>query len=250
MSSGSQVKRLSKVAKEFNIGIHTIVDFLDSKGIKIESNPNTKLDENVYAVLLDEFQQDKNAKEASKKITIGSEKETISIKPEPVVKKVEVVEDQEETPTPEKEEATEKEATPEEDSKGPKIISKIDLDSINTKTRPDKKAKEAEKKKEAPKEEVKKEESAPKAEKTEKAKEEEKPQKAAPENYETVYEKLETPKVLRTIELPVEKKFEKRKPVASSNKEKDTDDDAKGKSKRKRLSKKVDLSDVPRKFPK
>lgn len=250
MSSGSQVKRLSKVAKEFNIGIHTIVDFLDSKGIKIESNPNTKLDENVYAVLLDEFQQDKNAKEASKKITIGSEKETISIKPEPVVKKVEVVEDQEEIPTPEKEEATEKAATPEEDSKGPKIISKIDLDSINTKTRPDKKAKEAEKKKEAPKEEVKKEQPAPKAEKTEKAKEEEKPQKAAPENYETVYEKLETPKVLRTIELPVEKKFEKRKPVASSNKEKDTDDDAKGKSKRKRLSKKVDLSDVPRKFPK
>lgn len=250
MSSGSQVKRLSKVAKEFNIGIHTIVDFLDSKGIKIESNPNTKLDENVYAVLLDEFQQDKNAKEASKKITIGSEKETISIKPEPVVKKVEVVEDQEEIPTPEKEEETEKEATPEEDSKGPKIISKIDLDSINTKTRPDKKAKEAEKKKEASKEEVKKEQPAPKADKTEKAKEEEKPQKAAPENYETVYEKLETPKVLRTIELPVEKKFEKRKPVASSNKEKDTDDDAKGKSKRKRLSKKVDLSDVPRKFPK
>src|SRR5690606_6772669 len=102
----------------------------------------------------------------------------------------------------------------------------------------------------APKEEVKKEEPAPKADKTEKAKEEEKPQKAAPENYETVYEKLETPKVLRTMELPVEKKFEKRKPVASSNKEKDTDDDAKGKSKRKRLSKKVDLSDVPRKFPK
>lgn len=250
MSSGSQVKRLSKVAKEFNIGIHTIVDFLDSKGIKIESNPNTKLDENVYAVLLDEFQQDKNAKEASKKITIGSEKETISIKPEPVAKKEEEVieEKQEEVKTPEVEEPKEKEAAvAEEESKGPKILSKIDLDSINTKTRPDKKVKEAEKKKEAPKEEAKKEEPA---KKEDKAKTEEKPQKAAPENYETVYEKLETPKVLRTIELPVEKKFEKRKPVASSNKEKDTKDDAKGKSKRKRLTKKVDITDAPRKFAK
>ena len=33
MSNGSQVKRLSKVAKEFNIGIHTIVEFLESKNI-------------------------------------------------------------------------------------------------------------------------------------------------------------------------------------------------------------------------
>mgnify|MGYP003675350657 FL=1 len=238
MSNGSQVKRLSKVAKEFNIGIHTIVEFLESKNIKIESNPNTKLDEGVYAVLLNEFQQDKNTKEESKKITIGSEKETISIKP--IEKKIEEekVEEKPEEPV------VKEEPVQEEETKGPKIISKIDLDSINSKTRPDKKAKTAEKqeeKKEEPKKETPKEE-----------KKEEEPKKEGPQSIETVYEKLNEIKVLRTIDLPVEKKFEKRKPVASSNKEKNVvDDDKSGnKSKRKRLSKKVDLSDAPRKFAK
>ncbi|MCW8941248.1 MAG: translation initiation factor IF-2, partial [Flavobacteriales bacterium] len=155
MSNGSQVKRLSKVAKEFNIGIHTIVEFLESKNIKIESNPNTKLDEGVYAVLLDEFQQDKTTKEESKKITIGSEKETISLKP--TEKEVEIEEKSEEKPT---EIVAKEESFPKEEAKGPKVISKIDLDSINSKTRPDKKAKTADKKEEK-KEEPKKEE-APK----------------------------------------------------------------------------------------
>lgn len=245
MSNGSQVKRLSKVAKEFNIGIHTIVEFLESKNIKIESNPNTKLDEGVYAVLLDEFQQDKNTKEESKKITIGSEKETISIKPiEKKVEGEEKVEEKSEEPVVKEEPAQE------EETKGPKIISKIDLDSINSKTRPDKKAKTAEKQEEK-KEEPKKEE-APKAETKEEKKKEEQPKKEGPQSIETVYEKLNDIKVLRTIDLPVEKKFEKRKPIASSNKEKNVDDDDKSgsKSKRKRLSKKVDLSDAPKKFAK
>ncbi|HEY9082053.1 MAG TPA: translation initiation factor IF-2 [Vicingaceae bacterium] len=246
MSNGSQVKRLSKVAKEFNIGIHTIVEFLESKNIKIESNPNTKLDEGVYAVLLDEFQQDKNTKEESKKITIGSEKETISIKP--IEKKVEAEEKVEEKS---EEPVVKEEAAQEEETKGPKIISKIDLDSINSKTRPDKKAKTAEKQEEK-KEEPKKEEAPKAAEAKEEAKKEEKPKKEGPQSIETVYEKLNEIKVLRTIDLPVEKKFEKRKPIASSNKEKNVDDDDKSgsKSKRKRLSKKVDLSDAPKKFAK
>ena len=246
MSNGSQVKRLSKVAKEFNIGIHTIVEFLESKNIKIESNPNTKLDEGVYAVLLDEFQQDKNTKEESKKITIGSEKETISIKP--TEKKVEAEEKVEEKS---EETVVKEESVQEEETKGPKVISKIDLDSINSKTRPDKKVKTAEKQEEK-KEEPKKEEEAPKAETKEEKKKEEQPKKEGPQSIETVYEKLNDIKVLRTIDLPVEKKFEKRKPVASSNKEKNVvDDDKSGnKSKRKRLSKKVDLSDAPKKFAK
>jgi translation initiation factor IF-2 len=246
MSNGSQVKRLSKVAKEFNIGIHTIVEFLESKNIKIESNPNTKLDESVYAVLLDEFQQDKTTKEESKKITIGSEKETISLKP--TEKEVEIEEKSEEKPT---EIVAKEESSPkEEETKGPKVISKIDLDSINSKTRPDKKAKTADKKEEK-KEEPKKEE-APKPAAKEAEKKKEQPKKEGPQSIETVYEKLNEIKVLRTIDLPVEKKFEKRKPVASSNKEKTVNDDDKSgnKSKRKRLTKKVDLSDTSKKFSK
>ena len=63
------VKRLSKVAREFNIGIHTIVDFLHDQGIKIESNPNTKLDEEAYDLLVREFQSEKNVKEESESIS-------------------------------------------------------------------------------------------------------------------------------------------------------------------------------------
>lgn len=35
--------RLSKIAREFNVGLSTIVEFLHSKGIKISSDPNGKV---------------------------------------------------------------------------------------------------------------------------------------------------------------------------------------------------------------
>ena len=46
------VKRLSKVAKELNVGISTIVDHLNSIGEDIGSNPNTKIGEDLYLILL------------------------------------------------------------------------------------------------------------------------------------------------------------------------------------------------------
>ena len=36
--------RLSKAAKELNVGLSTVVDFLATKGIKIEGRPNTKIE--------------------------------------------------------------------------------------------------------------------------------------------------------------------------------------------------------------
>ncbi|PKP51339.1 MAG: translation initiation factor IF-2 [Bacteroidetes bacterium HGW-Bacteroidetes-12] len=243
MSNGLQVKRLSKVAKEFNIGIHTIVEFLESKNITIESNPNTKLDENIYAVLLDEFQSDKTDKEAAKKITIGSEKESISLK-EPVVKEKpieKIVQLPIEEPKPIEQPQQPIEAQPEEQT-GPKIISKIDLDSINSKTRPDKKAKPTEKQK------IEEEVSEKPVEEPKEDKKEEKTSHQR-ENIETVYTKLADPKVLRTIELPVEKKFEKKQPVASSTTNKPSEDKSSkdNKSKRKRLPKKIDVAHTAKK---
>ena len=49
------VKRLSKIAKELNVGISSLVDHLKSKGVDIESSPNTKVEENNYSILLEEF---------------------------------------------------------------------------------------------------------------------------------------------------------------------------------------------------
>src|ERR1700743_3707159 len=70
MSEDKSVK-LFKAAKELNIGINTIVEFLGAKGYKIENKPTTKLDEDMYNTLLKEFAVDKIIKEEAKQISIG-----------------------------------------------------------------------------------------------------------------------------------------------------------------------------------
>ena len=70
MSEGTVNVRLSKAASEFNVGVQTIIDFLHKKGHKIDSNPNTKLTPEMYALLIKEYQPDKAAKEISKKIEL------------------------------------------------------------------------------------------------------------------------------------------------------------------------------------
>ena len=64
-----EIKRLSKVAKEFNVALHTIVDFLASKGQKIESNPNAKLSPAQYEILLDQFSDEKKDKDMATSIS-------------------------------------------------------------------------------------------------------------------------------------------------------------------------------------
>ena len=56
--SGS-VKRLSKVAKELNVGISTIVDYLSGQGHQIDSNPNSKISEDIYHILLQNEKSDR-----------------------------------------------------------------------------------------------------------------------------------------------------------------------------------------------
>ena len=47
--------RLIQVAKEFNVGINTITDFLQKKGVKSDGSPNTLVDAETYALLEKEF---------------------------------------------------------------------------------------------------------------------------------------------------------------------------------------------------
>jgi len=60
--------RLSKVAREFNQALHTIVEFLASKGHKVDANPNAKIGSVEYDLLNAQFGTDKAEKEASKQI--------------------------------------------------------------------------------------------------------------------------------------------------------------------------------------
>ncbi len=126
----AQVTRLSKAARELNVGISTIVEFLDRKGIKIGSDPNTKIEEDVYRLLAKEYSNDSNVKKASDELNLGrKKKESISI------------DDVEATDTPHVVEAepeliikTNTTSKPAEiktvipTSTGPKVLGKIDLD--------------------------------------------------------------------------------------------------------------------------
>ena len=67
MTEQKKVVRLSKAAKEFNIGRDTIIDFLGENGFTIDKNPNTKLTSEMYDLLLGKFQEEKHVKEIAQK---------------------------------------------------------------------------------------------------------------------------------------------------------------------------------------
>ncbi len=239
--------RLMAAAKEFNIGKDTLVDFLVSKGFsKDDLKPTSKLTEDMYRSLQQEFQSDKVAKQKSDQLELpkGAQGEKKKKEDEEVVFKKE----KEEKKTTKKEESKEKEVVAEEPPKpevkeevpvkeevikveapeieAPKVLDKIDLSTIDSSTRPKKVIKKKEEPKPAEKPAAK-EKKEKKEEKKEPKKQEEvpvvqkevvQPQK---EDEEPVIEniqaeKLEGPKILGKIDLPVDndtrpKKDEKRK---------------------------------------
>ncbi|MGF1585199.1 MAG: translation initiation factor IF-2 [Bacteroidales bacterium] len=82
MSEVITTKRLSKVARDFNLGLSTIVDYLKKKGHDISLNPNTKVSEEQYNLLLKEYSSEISVKKESEKISMRiarEKKETISI---------------------------------------------------------------------------------------------------------------------------------------------------------------------------
>jgi translation initiation factor IF-2 len=167
--------RLMAAAKEFNIGTNTLIDFLVSKNYNADDlKPTTKLSEDMYRVLQGEFQQDKAARQKAEQIDLpkgasGNEakkkrdeedlsikrkeekaiKEKVEEKPaEVVVAEVPVVEEKpvevpvEEKPVVKEESGITKIDAPELES--PKVLDKIDLDAIDSSTRPKKSAKKKE----------------------------------------------------------------------------------------------------------
>ncbi|MEW6468491.1 MAG: translation initiation factor IF-2 [Bacteroidota bacterium] len=235
----TEIKRLSKVAKEFNVALHTIVDFLDKAGHKVESNPNAKLTPEQYRILLNEFSDEKKDKEVATNISRAKQKreageEIIELpkkqKDEPeeiLIKDNQVPKEKKKGKAQEEEDVIRAKADQKIEVS---VKGKIDLESINTKTKPEKKSKKKDEEEESKaKKSAKKEAAEEPAETAEKPKE---------DNFiKTEYQKLEGPKILSKIELPVE---EKKKPVASSNADFETD----RKKKRKRINKnKVSTAD-------
>jgi translation initiation factor IF-2 len=161
MSEGKNTNLL-KAAKELNIGLNTAVEFLGKRGHKVEARPNTKLTDEMYDVLLKEFQGDKIVKEEAKQIVIGKiRRDDIPVNNEKAEPQASKDFEQEEiliknvnpfTPPIVEKPKTEPQAAivnepKSEDSAlpGVKVVGKINLDDLNSKTRPDKKFTELEK---------------------------------------------------------------------------------------------------------
>jgi translation initiation factor IF-2 len=82
MAEDVKATRLSKAAREFNVGISTIVEFLHKKGFDLDPNPNTKLPNEAYLLLLKEYSSDLNVKKESEKLILKDlhrKKESVSI---------------------------------------------------------------------------------------------------------------------------------------------------------------------------
>ena len=119
--------RLNKVTRDLNVGITTVVEFLQKKGHAIEASPNTKITEEQYALLVKEFSKDKNLRIESEKFIQERQnkdrnKASVSI---------EEYDEKKKEKGAKAEDNTIKTIIPEDSRPKLKPIGKIDLDSLN-----------------------------------------------------------------------------------------------------------------------
>ncbi|TDO03405.1 translation initiation factor IF-2 [Sunxiuqinia elliptica] len=228
MAIGKKNTRLSKVAREFNVGISTIVDFLHKKGFDIDSNPNSKISEDAYHMLEKEYKSDISLKKESEKINLMSHRsknESISLdQPETAsddteqddndgedeveevrIKDMNVPKKEVPKPKPEPkpQPKEENESLPEVEK--PRVVGKIDLDSVQPKKREGKPT--VIKKADLKQQEAEK----PKAVEPEKEKEVTKPKETEPEKPEAV-----TPKKEEKVKEETPKKAEEPQDVQTN----------------------------------
>ena len=155
--------RLIKVAKEFNVGLNTITDFLHRKGIEIDSSPNTPIDADTYAIVEKEFGKNRpSGNELDSVREKINKKSSVSIEPEAKPKEEKrTIEVKEEVVQPkilgkiELEPKKKAEAAPAPKAE-PKIEKRVEAKKEEAKPEPQSKAEPvvAEKKEEPKKEEV------------------------------------------------------------------------------------------------
>jgi len=73
--------KISKVAKDLNVALNTVTEFLQKKNIQVEDNPNARIEDSVVALLYSEFKNDKDQKSKSEQLL--SERLKKEPKPEP-----------------------------------------------------------------------------------------------------------------------------------------------------------------------
>lgn len=214
--------RLIKVSKDLNVGINSLVEFLQKKGFAVEANPNTKIDDEQYDLLVNEFGKDKKIKLASdrnKELQKEKRKTSQSESSE---------EEGDDTPQPSKKGEEIKTVIPEDIKPHIQIVDKIDLDNLN-KSKSSTLTKEEEKVEVIEPLHIEKEESKPVAQKVETEKQVEKvSEKTEIENTVKAADKVvEEPKVVEPIIEAKEdsKAIEKENPTETAQSLAGEDDD-------------------------
>lgn len=214
--------RLIKVSKDLNVGINSLVEFLQKKGFAVEANPNTKIDDEQYDLLVNEFGKDKKIKLASdrnKELQKEKRKTSQSESSE---------EEGDDTPQPSKKGEEIKTVIPEDIKPHIQIVDKIDLDNLN-KSKSSTLTKEEEKVEVIEPLHIEKEESKPVAQKVETEKQVEKvSEKTEIENTVKAADKVvEEPKVVEPIIEAKEdsKAIEKGNPTETAQSPAGEDDD-------------------------
>lgn len=122
--------RINKVIRELNISLDRAVQFLREKGVQVEQNPNTKISQNEYDILCNQFAVDKNKREAS--IEVGEEK-----RKEKEAIRLEREKELEEKRKQEEEKARLEVIKAKASLQGPKTVGKIELDKPSAPTTSD-----------------------------------------------------------------------------------------------------------------
>ena len=174
--------RLNKVLREFNISLDRAVEFLKDHGHEVEARPTTKISNEEYEVLFEEFETDKSKKMESKEVGEEKRKEKEEFR----------LERERELEEKHKKEEASKVIKAESKLEGPKQVGKIDLDARKAK-------------KEEPKVEVKPIE----PQEVKEVKEEEKVEKSEVVAEAPKVEKIEEKPVVPVVEEKVEKAVEK-----------------------------------------
>jgi len=145
MSEGKNINLL-KAAKELNIGLSTAADFLSKKGFAVEAKPMFKLEGAMYDALMKEFQGDKIVKEEAKQLAMDKIRKDEVAEPvqKPAPKRPDMFEQEEilikNTGSFTQPEKPKEVLVKADESKGVKIVGKIDLDDLKPKAKAEEKA--------------------------------------------------------------------------------------------------------------
>ena len=113
--------RLNKVLRELNISLERAVEFLNDKGVEIDARPTTKITNQIYDILLDEFEKDKSKKVASHEVGEEKRKEKESLR---------IIQEKKEQERLDKIAKREELKTNRISLEKPKSLGKIDLDAL------------------------------------------------------------------------------------------------------------------------